>query len=119
MLSRTGDLRIESFRPLIPPAILVEELPLGEQGSATVVRAREEVSRILNGQDDRLVVIVGPCSIHDATAAMDYARHLKAKADELRDELCIIFRPGGSGCHPRVRPLRRAHTAPCERRREI
>jgi 3-deoxy-7-phosphoheptulonate synthase len=92
MLQRTRDLRIESFRPLIPPAILLEELPLGEQGSNTVARAREEVSRILNERDDRLVVVVGPCSIHDPAAAMDYARRLKALADELRDDLCIVMR---------------------------
>jgi 3-deoxy-7-phosphoheptulonate synthase len=92
MFFRTRDLRIESFRPLIPPAILLEELPLGEQGSATVARGRDEVSRILNEQDDRLVVIVGPCSIHDPAAAMDYARRLRALADELRDDLCIVMR---------------------------
>jgi 3-deoxy-7-phosphoheptulonate synthase len=92
MFFRTRDLRIESFRPLIPPAILLEELPLGEQGSATVARGRDEVSRILNEQDDRLVVIVGPCSIHDPLAAMDYARRLRALADELRDDLCIVMR---------------------------
>jgi 3-deoxy-7-phosphoheptulonate synthase len=92
MLYRTRDLRIESFRPLIPPAILVEELPLSEQGSATVARAREQVARILNEQDDRVVVIVGPCSIHDPVAAMDYAGRLKAIADELRDDLCIVMR---------------------------
>ena len=92
MVHRTRDLRIESFRPLIPPAILLEELPLGEDGSTTVARGRDEVSRILNGEDDRLVVIVGPCSIHDPAAALDYARRLKALADELRDDLCIVMR---------------------------
>jgi len=92
MVHRTRDLRVESFRPLIPPAILIEELPLGDQGSSTVASAREEVSRILNEQDDRLVVIVGPCSIHDPAAALDYARRLKAIADELRGDLCIVMR---------------------------
>ncbi len=57
-----------------------------------MARGRDEVSRILNEQDDRLVVIVGPCSIHDPAAAMDYARRLKALADELRDDLCIVMR---------------------------
>ena len=90
--SRTGDLRIESFRPLIPPAILVEELPLSERGSATVVRARDEVSCILNERDDRLVVIIGPCSIHDPAAAMDYAGRLKAMADAVREDLCVVMR---------------------------
>jgi 3-deoxy-7-phosphoheptulonate synthase len=92
MIHRTRDLRVESFRPLIPPAILLEELPLGERGSATVARGREEVSRILNERDDRLVVIVGPCSIHDPVAAMDYAQRLKALADELVSDLCIVMR---------------------------
>ena len=92
MLFRTRDLRIESFRPLIPPAILLEELPLGERGSATVARRRDEVARILNEEDDRLVVVVGPCSIHDPGAAMDYARRLKALADELSADLCIVMR---------------------------
>ena len=92
MVHRTRDLRIESFRPLIPPAILLEELPLGEGGSATVTRGREEVSRILNEQDDRLVVIVGPCSIHDPVAALDYARRLTVLADELSNDLCIVMR---------------------------
>ena len=60
MSQLTRDLRVESFRPLISPAILLEELPLGEAGSETITRGRRDVARILNGQDDRLVVIVGP-----------------------------------------------------------
>ena len=92
MVQRTRDLRVESFRPLLSPAILLEELPLSELGSLTVARGREEVGRILNGRDDRLVVIVGPCSIHDADAARDYARRLKAVADRLAGELCVVMR---------------------------
>src|SRR5262247_1694662 len=92
MFQRTRDLRIESFRPLIPPAILLEELPLSEAGSATVTRGRQEISRILNGQDDRLVVIVGPCSIHDPVAARDYAQRLKAVSDRLASDLVIVMR---------------------------
>ena len=92
MFQRTRDLRIESFRPLIPPAILLEELPLSEAGSATVTRGRQEISRILNGQDDRLIVIVGPCSIHDPAAAREYARRLEAVADRLVSDLCIVMR---------------------------
>jgi 3-deoxy-7-phosphoheptulonate synthase len=92
MLQRTRDLHIESFRPLLPPAILLEELPLSEAGSMNVARGREEVSRILNGHDDRLVVVVGPCSIHDPVAARDYARRLRALADELARDLCIVMR---------------------------
>ena len=92
MVQTTRDLRIESFRPLIPPAILLEELPLTEKGSLTVARGRESVSRILNGQDDRLVVIVGPCSIHDPDAAREYAWRLKALGDQLAEDLCIVMR---------------------------
>jgi 3-deoxy-7-phosphoheptulonate synthase len=92
MFQRTRDLRVDSFRPLVSPAILLEELPLSEQGSAAVARARGEVSRILAGDDDRLVVIVGPCSIHDPAAARDYAGRLKTLSDRLADELCIVMR---------------------------
>ena len=88
----TRDLRIESFRPLIPPAILLEELPLGEQGALTVASGREAVARILRGQDDRLVVIVGPCSIHDPLAARDYAGRLDLVARRLAEDLCIVMR---------------------------
>lgn len=89
---KTRDLRIESIRPLIPPAILLEELPLSEAGSIVVTRAREELVRILRGADDRLIVVVGPCSIHDPEAGLDYGRRLKALADELADDLCIVMR---------------------------
>jgi 3-deoxy-7-phosphoheptulonate synthase len=92
MSQRTGDLRIDSFRPLLPPAILVEELPLGDRGAETVSRAREAVSAILNGRDDRLVAVVGPCSIHDPVAAIDYARRLRRVADQHARELFIVMR---------------------------
>jgi 3-deoxy-7-phosphoheptulonate synthase len=89
---KTRDLRIESIRPLISPAILLEELPLSEEGSVTVTRARAELIRTLDAEDDRLVVVVGPCSIHDPEAGLEYGRRLKALADELADELCVVMR---------------------------
>jgi len=89
---KTSDLRVESIRPLVPPALLLEELPLTEEGSLTVTRARQEVSWILNGRDDRLVVVVGPCSIHDPAAAHDYAVRLTALADELASDLRLVMR---------------------------
>jgi 3-deoxy-7-phosphoheptulonate synthase len=89
---KTRDLHVESLRPLVPPAILLEELPLSEEGSLTVGQARQEVTRILGGQDDRLIVIVGPCSIHDPAAGMDYARRLRSLADELAADLRIVMR---------------------------
>jgi 3-deoxy-7-phosphoheptulonate synthase len=89
---KTRDLRVESIRPLLPPAILLEELPLSEQGSLVVSRARDEVVRILNGEDDRLLVVVGPCSVHDPVAARDYARRLRRLAEELAGDLRIVMR---------------------------
>src|SRR3989338_3642355 len=77
---KTRDLHVISIRPLLPPAILIEELPLSEKGSVVVSRARKEVGHILDGEDDRLVVIVGPCSIHDPLAGLEYARRLQAVA---------------------------------------
>jgi 3-deoxy-7-phosphoheptulonate synthase len=89
---KTRDLHVESNRPLLPPAILLEELPLAEKGSQLVGRAREEIIGILGGQDDRLLVIVGPCSVHDPVAALDYARRLKAEAARLEADLRIVMR---------------------------
>jgi 3-deoxy-7-phosphoheptulonate synthase len=68
----------------LPPAILLEEQPLSERGSETVTRTRRDISRILRGEDDRLVVIVGPCSIHDPAAALDYAPPARALATSTR-----------------------------------
>src|SRR2546423_1045470 len=88
----TSDLRVESYRPLIPPAILLEELPLSDQAADTVARGRTEVARVLRGEDDRLVLIVGPCSIHDPDAALEYGRRLKKLADAHVRELCLVMR---------------------------
>jgi 3-deoxy-7-phosphoheptulonate synthase len=92
MVLRTKDLRVENIRPLLPPAILLEELPVGEAAAQTIARGREEVSRILWAEDDRLVVVVGPCSIHDPVAAIDYARRLRRLADEVAADLRLVMR---------------------------
>jgi 3-deoxy-7-phosphoheptulonate synthase len=89
---KTRDLRVESIRPLEPPTTLLREHPLSDSGSMIVTRARNEVVAILNGQDDRLIVVVGPCSVHDPEAALDYARRLKRLADELAEDICIVMR---------------------------
>lgn len=89
---QTDDLRIENLRPLLPPAILMEEHPLGEKSSRTVAEGREAVARCLRGEDDRLVVVVGPCSIHDPVAAIEYAKRLEKVAHELERDLCIVMR---------------------------
>src|SRR5437879_7176434 len=92
MRHRTDDLRIQSLRPLLPPAILMEEIPLDESGTAFVAEARSAVAGVLHGQDDRLLVVVGPCSIHDPHAALDYARRLRTQTDALRDDLLVVMR---------------------------
>jgi len=92
VLRNTDDLRIAALNPLIPPAILMEELPITEEGSQTVADARELTGRCLRGEDPRLVVVVGPCSIHDRDAALDYAGKLREQADRFREELVLVMR---------------------------
>jgi 3-deoxy-7-phosphoheptulonate synthase len=89
---RTEDLRIASIQEVVSPADLHRELPLSDAGATAVQDARQAIQRILNGEDDRLVVIVGPCSIHDPEAALDYARRLKAAAAEHADDLLVVMR---------------------------
>jgi 3-deoxy-7-phosphoheptulonate synthase len=89
---QTRDLRIAGYRPLIPPTILMEELPLTAEAAVAVSRTRNEVVDILDGRDDRLLVVAGPCSVHDTEAARAYARLLKALAHELARDLCIVMR---------------------------
>ena len=89
----TDDLRIEDPRPLVPAMILVdEELPITERATETVTSARREIDDIISGRDRRLLVIAGPCSIHDSKAALEYAGRLKREADRLADDLLVIMR---------------------------
>ncbi len=81
--TRIDDTRIEAVRPLTTPALLMESLPGSDATLAVVERSREAIARVLRGHDDRLVVVVGPCSIHDHDQALDYAALLKAQADAL------------------------------------
>jgi 3-deoxy-7-phosphoheptulonate synthase len=92
MFRPTDDLRIRDVRPLIAPAILVEELPLSEGASNTVADARVSVTEAILGTDPRLVVVVGPCSIHDTAAALEYAGRLRAIAARFADSLIVIMR---------------------------
>jgi 3-deoxy-7-phosphoheptulonate synthase len=89
---QTKDLRIQSIRPLLPPAILLEELPLSEEGSVFVTESRKTIKNIIDKKDDRLMVVVGPCSIHDPVAAIDYAERLKKLADKVSKDLFIVMR---------------------------
>ena len=89
---RVDDTRMKAIRPLITPALLQEWLPAPDTTTQLVEDSRAAVCRILSGQDDRLLVVVGPCSIHDHAQAMEYARQLKAQADALSDDLLILMR---------------------------
>ena len=88
----TNNLRIKSSRIVLPPIFLEEELPVTESASRTVFEARRQIVDILNGSDDRLLVVVGPCSIHDPIAAREYAGLLKQAIAELSGELLIVMR---------------------------
>src|SRR6185436_11673036 len=88
----TDDLRIRDFAALLTPAELIHNLPCSEQMSETVAAARRALHAILDGADDRLAVVIGPCSIHDRDAAMDYARLLRPLRDTLGDALEIVMR---------------------------
>jgi 3-deoxy-7-phosphoheptulonate synthase len=92
MRQPTSDLRIRTARPLLSPAILEEDLPLGEVGAALVQNGRNALSNILLGRDDRLVTVVGPCSVHDPKAALEYAQKLKPVADRLASDLLVVMR---------------------------
>jgi 3-deoxy-7-phosphoheptulonate synthase len=90
--NRIDDVRIARLRPVLPPAILIEQLPLGPPAEAFVYGARREVSAVLHGLDDRLLVVVGPCSIHDVDAARAYAERLAAVEPRLSDALLLVMR---------------------------
>jgi 3-deoxy-7-phosphoheptulonate synthase len=92
MFHRTDDLRIDELRPLIPPAILMEQLPLGEAESTLVWRSRGEIGSALRGEDDRLITVVGPCSVHDPKAGLEYAQRLAEVAKRYRDDLLVVMR---------------------------
>jgi 3-deoxy-7-phosphoheptulonate synthase len=89
---KTDDLRIIKTHPLLSPAILAEEIPLTDSASTSVCEARHTIEAILDGKDARLLVVVGPCSIHDTKAALEYAIKLKPVADALADALLIVMR---------------------------
>ncbi|MDM3872436.1 3-deoxy-7-phosphoheptulonate synthase [Porticoccus sp. W117] len=92
MSTRTDDLRIRHSQPLLAPAILSNELPLSANSAQLIAKSRTTIENILSGKDKRLLVMVGPCSIHDPAAAMDYARQLKAASEQYSDKLFIVLR---------------------------
>ncbi|KAJ2080498.1 hypothetical protein GGI16_007605, partial [Coemansia sp. S142-1] len=91
-LNELDDVNISRIRPLIPPQILMEDLPLTESAAATIVKGRKAAEAIIQGTDDRLLVVVGPCSIHNPAAALEYADSLRVYADAAAEDLCIVMR---------------------------
>ena len=92
MIYKTDDVRISGLHEVRPPEELHNEFPMTEKASETVYKTRDSIHKILHGEDDRLVVIVGPCSVHDPDAAREYASRLKPLIESLSNELCIVMR---------------------------
>lgn len=92
MLPRTDDLRIREIKELVTPASVMREFPLSENAAKLTFETRQAIHRILAGEDDRLLVIIGPCSIHDPIAAMEYAKNLKIEKDRLESDLLVVMR---------------------------
>src|SRR5689334_16385054 len=92
MQYRTDDLRIKEIKELLPPSHVLREFGLTEKAARTVVETRQQIHRVLHGADDRLVVIAGPCSIHDVNAAKEYAAKLADLRQKLGRELLILMR---------------------------
>ena len=91
-VSRIVNRRVVEIEPLPTPAQVLADMPLSEAAQRVVVESRDAIRNVLHGRDDRLLVIVGPCSVHDPRAALDYARRLSALNGELKDELLIVMR---------------------------
>lgn len=92
MTARTDDLRIQQINELVSPQQLIKDIGVSDVAADTVSNARQSIHRILTGEDDRLLVVVGPCSIHDPMAALEYAALLKRAAEDLTADLCIVMR---------------------------
>src|ERR1043166_8262551 len=92
MQFKTDDVRILEIKELLPPAHVIREFPLSEKAAETVFETRQAIHRILHGADDRLLVIMGPCSIHDVKAAADYAAKLKKAKERLAQDILIVMR---------------------------
>jgi len=92
MKHRTDDLRIRDIKEVLPPREVHAAFPVSEAAAETVYETRRQIHDILHDADDRLLVVIGPCSVHDVEAAKDYARRLKAVRDEFADALLIVMR---------------------------
>jgi 3-deoxy-7-phosphoheptulonate synthase len=92
MVPGTSDLHVARYEPLVSPRLVLAELPITRRVASTVLGGRHAIRRILMGEDPRPLVVVGPCSIHDPLAAMDYARRLARLREELEATLCLVMR---------------------------
>ena len=92
MIDTSIDIRIEKVEPLISPSALSEILPIDQSLSSSILQMREDVNNVIKGKDKRLLAIIGPCSIHDVDAAIDYAKKLKILADEVKDQMVVVMR---------------------------
>ena len=91
-MMRTDDLRISRVRPLLSPAILAEEIAVTTRGNECIAGARRTIEAILDGRDPRLLAVVGPCSIHDTRAAVEYAQRLRELAERVQDRIFLLMR---------------------------
>lgn len=91
-LNELDDCRIKEIKPLVPPQILMEDLPVSARAKQTIINGRRAIEDVIQGRDDRLLVVVGPCSIHDPKAALEYAHKLHKYSQTVSDHLLIVMR---------------------------
>ncbi len=92
MAQQIDDVRIQGIRPLMAPEILLEDLPVSDEQAKLIAESRDAIGRVLTGEDDRLVVVVGPCSIHDPEAGLEYARRLEKARARTAPDLLVVMR---------------------------
>jgi 3-deoxy-7-phosphoheptulonate synthase len=92
MTIKTDELRTSLIENLVSPQELAEQIPLTQKTADFILKSREEIEAIISKKDNRLLVVMGPCSIHDTGAAMDYAHKLKALQEKYANELLIVMR---------------------------
>src|SRR5918996_5017100 len=92
VMQQTQNLHVRETIRLLPPRALKEALPMTERSNETVVGSREAIKRILRKEDPRLLVVIGPCSIHDVNGGLEYAQRLNRLREELSDQLCLVMR---------------------------
>ncbi|GMG40121.1 unnamed protein product [Ambrosiozyma monospora] len=90
--NRLEDWRVTGYNPLTPPDLLQSEIPVSAKAEETIINGRNDATDILKGENDRLLIVIGPCSIHDPKAALDYCERLTKINEKVKNELCIVMR---------------------------